>query len=283
MAMNRQSSPPVRQAPLRASHCSAEPACVWPVAAEGLCVHHYRMFREPEAVLGAMLGSVQGPETEAQQPTLSAAISAALRAPQFVERNAPPAVERPQNGGTVRHCRNPSCGTRLGSNNRSGLCKRCGDCVSDVVTACAHSMCGAPATAPPGGSRSSSIWLPGEACECRTIFASSEKRRVLVSGRVASPPPAPGSRSAPPRNRTKHDHVPIARLDSHLPGGSRHRHPGPHHSLVGHARQNPVCANRWPADVAAGLSARADFARRQPRRYTGTTAKVSVPENVACP
>ena len=155
--------------------------------------------------------------------------------------------------------------------------------VSDVVTACAHSMCGAPATAPPGGSRSSSIWLPGEACECRTIFASSEKRRVLVSGRVASPPAAPGSRSAPPRNRTKHDHVPIARLDSHLPGGSRHRHPGPHHSLVGHARQNPVCANRWPADVAAGLSARADFARRQPRRYTGTTAKVSVPENVACP
>ena len=127
MATNRQSSPSVRQAPPRASHCSADPSCVWPVAAEGVCVHHYRMFREPEAVLGTMLGSVKGPETEAQQLTISAVFSAALRAPQFAESTAPPTVGRPQNSGTVRHCRNQSCGTHLGANNRSGLCKRCGD------------------------------------------------------------------------------------------------------------------------------------------------------------
>ena len=127
MATNRQSSPSIRQAPPRASHCSADPACVWPVAAEGACVHHYRMFREPEAVLGTMLGSVKGPEKEAQQLTISAVISAALRAPQFAESTAPPTVGRPQNSGTVRHCRNQSGGTHLGANNRSGLCKRCGD------------------------------------------------------------------------------------------------------------------------------------------------------------
>ena len=97
------------------------------MAAEGVCVHHYRMFREPEAVLGTMLGSVKGPETEAQQLTISAVFSAALRAPQFAESTAPPTVGRPQNSGTVRHCRNQSCGTHLGANNRSGLCKRCGD------------------------------------------------------------------------------------------------------------------------------------------------------------
>ena len=127
MTTNRQSSRSVQQAPPRASHCSADPACVWPVAAEGLCVHHYRTFREPEAVSGAMDGSVKGPEREAQQPTMWAATSAAPRAPDFAGRNVPPAIERTQNGGTVRHCRNQSCGTQLGANNRSGLCKRCGD------------------------------------------------------------------------------------------------------------------------------------------------------------
>ena len=132
-----QSSPQVTQFQPRASRrsagrdsagrCSADPACVWPIAAAGLCVHHYRMFREPDAVSGTMLGSANGAEAEPQQQLMPAATSAALRASPLADRNAPPAVETTQNGGPGQPCRNPSCRTRLGSNNRSGLCKRCGD------------------------------------------------------------------------------------------------------------------------------------------------------------
>ena len=123
--MNRQSSSRAWHVEFRASRCLADPACVWPAAAAGLCVHHYRMLHEPAAASGALPGPASRSPLEPLPPRGPGAASAALGPSPFAELNALLALERPQPAGSGRQCRNPNCGTQLGASNRSGLCKQC--------------------------------------------------------------------------------------------------------------------------------------------------------------